>query len=443
MPIEVSHAGPVSGLEAVVVGGGIAGLAARLALLKQGMAVSTIDPAVLGGGAMGGHHHVTIWGNGFDALRALGVTGLEQAGVAILSFEHRSSADALLWRVSTDDLPGQTRQMPLTAVRDAVKATLADLDTTATPAPPRGGVWPTPHAGDYPGLFDRFFDDGERVRVWARKRDAKVPEVELTCDLLLGAGGKRDPVRAQLFDDAPVRDLGQTLFLGFLEASRPAHGPARARWWGDVPAGSTRVVGFLDDACWIDAVATDEGLFWIAAMRGPTRSLADLFGVLDRFPDPLAAAVRGSVWALDPTLELANAQLTGWPLEDVILPPRCTRGGVGLLGDAAHGVTLILGQSVAMALEDAAVLSDALSRPKVRPTPTGRRVALREALASYGRRRVARPTWVNQLSTVMPRIALADWIPMSVRHRVDAALTPAATVLGADTLNRFDPERPM
>lgn len=408
-------------LEGVVVGSGIAGLAAAAALEAHNLEVTIVDPQGERGGSMGVHHHVTLWGNGASALES--VTGIDPStlGWSIERFEHRTANDELIWKLDCADLPGgieRTRFIKLDDLRERVRST---------------------SKASFEALhFERFFDDDARVLTFTKRSGQRE---EVTSDVLIGAAGKNDPVRKQLLDDAPLRHLGQTLFVGWYDGPADA---LDAQWWAGLTSKQTRVVGFLGDACWLDIAKVDGGYFWIGAVKGDHHVVAALLGQIDGFPDAIKNLVGRSVSALRPTVPFdEDPQQPGIALTDVIPAGRPTRGGVALVGDAVHGVTLIMGQSVGLALEDAAVLKSALAESADRETLAGRRVELRKALAEYGRRRAARPAIFNHASHWLPRLAMSKWIPEEIRNRLDRATMPLATRLYAETLLRFAPERPI
>lgn len=408
-------------LEGLVVGSGIAGLAAAVALEANGIEVTIADPKGANGGSMGLHHHVTLWGNGASALESVTDIDPSTLGLAIERFEHRTANDELIWKLDCADLPGgveRTRFIKLDGLRNQVRTTLKATFEELS--------------------FERFFDDDAQVLTFAKKNGRRE---ELTRDLLIGAAGKNDPVRKQLLDDDPIRYLGQTLFVGWYD------GPSKDLddgWWAGLKSKQTRVVGFLGDACWLDIAKVEGGYFWIGAVKGDDAVVADLLAQIDGFPDAIRHLVGKSVSALRPTASFeAEPQQPGVALTDVIPAARPTRGGVALLGDAVHGVTLIMGQSVGLALEDAAVLKSAIAEGGARETLAGRRVELRKALAEYGRRRASRPAIFNHASHWLPRLAMSKWIPEEIRNRLDRASMPLATRLYAETLLRFAPERPI
>lgn len=82
----------------------------------------------------------------------------------------------------------------------------------------------------------------------------------------------------------------------------------------------------------------------------------------------LAAAMRGKVAGCSPRIRELGEQITDddgvvyRPLEGMLVRGDWSKGRVGLLGDAVHATTPHLGQGAGMAIEDAIVLADELDR---------------------------------------------------------------------------------
>jgi 2-polyprenyl-6-methoxyphenol hydroxylase-like FAD-dependent oxidoreductase len=84
----------------------------------------------------------------------------------------------------------------------------------------------------------------------------------------------------------------------------------------------------------------------------------------------------------------ANAEVLYTAVEEIVLPLPWHRGRVQLIGDAAHASTPFMGQGGAMAMQDAVVLADALAAHDT----------LEDALTAFGRVRFPVCTFVQDVS---------------------------------------------
>ncbi len=108
------------------------------------------------------------------------------------------------------------------------------------------------------------------------------------------------------------------------------------------------------------------------------------------------------------------------PLEDLPPLPRWTRGGIALLGDAAHATTHNLGQGAAQALEYAAALVRALG---------GAPGDVPEALRRYEAARKPRAELVVRRSRAIGRFADIDGrVAAGLRDLVVRITPPSVTV---------------
>ncbi len=205
---------------------------------------------------------------------------------------------------------------------------------------------------------------------------------------LVGADGIRSGVRRHLAGRAPddAVSAGRSAWRSLI-ASDAAPGDARHHrsnlWLGakahlvhyPVDSGRTiNVVAIVDD----DATVSDDAAFWSTP--------ADRTLLEARFSD----------WA-EPVRRLIGAasDWRKWPLFD--RPPLAgwSRGAVTLLGDAAHPMLPFLAQGAAQSIEDAAVLADcAMAHP----------VDLPRAFSLYEHLRKARTARIQLESRRMARV---------------------------------------
>jgi 2-polyprenyl-6-methoxyphenol hydroxylase-like FAD-dependent oxidoreductase len=310
-------------VKALVIGAGIGGLAAAIALRRAGLDAEVFEqaPALAPVGA-----GLSLWSNALLALRRLEL----DAAVAAAGDEIRVACS----RHQDGRSLGDT---DVGAISDAAGAPTVCVHRGALQrillgALPAGivhtGRTCTGVVADAAGVTARFAGGGE-----ARG------------DLLIGADGIHSAVRAQLLGDAPPRYAGYFAYRGIARFEHPALPPG-ASLLGlgrGSQVGLTRCGG--GEVYWFATVNAPAG-----GVDGPGGRKRDL---LDRFGDwcaPLADALA----ATDEAAILRNDIVDRPPA------PRWGDGRVTLLGDAAHPTTPNLGQGACQALEDAVVLARAL-----------------------------------------------------------------------------------
>lgn len=182
-----------------IVGAGIGGLAAALAIRQAGLSVSVYDQASrlepLGAS-------LTLWPNAMRCLRALGVAEpLLRAGARILSTEARSLRGDMLACVPMQRFYDEAGEPGICVTRADVQRVLLDALGAEHVTLSRRLESLSQDAG---GVALRFRDGAE-----AR------------ADLLIGADGLRSTVRRLLFDDGPPRYAGYGAWLGLSDTDHP------------------------------------------------------------------------------------------------------------------------------------------------------------------------------------------------------------------------------
>jgi salicylate hydroxylase len=338
-----------------VVGGGIGGLTAANALLRAGVEVSVFEAAgelkEIGAG-------VALHANAMRVLRFIGV----EAAV-------RKVAGTTDYAVTRDGITGRVisrtsraRQAELQGIEPATvhRADLLDVLAAALPA-------------GTASLGKRCVavESGESSAT-VRFADGTAAEA----DVIIGADGIHSAVRTALFGPDAPRFTGKICYRSVIPTAAVRGGALsdvaaeNGQWLG--PHGTIvlyplrgaemiNVVGHYDDdsyrhESWVTECARDE--------------------VLDRYagwhPSLLRLFEAGQTWYK-------------WALYDRDPIPAWTSGRVTLLGDAAHPMLPYLGQGACQALEDGAVLANALSATPADPVA---------ALADYERTRRPRASQV-------------------------------------------------
>ncbi|HJZ84746.1 MAG TPA: FAD-dependent monooxygenase [Polyangia bacterium] len=364
----------------LVVGGGIGGLGAAIALAQAGLEVAVYEraPEIREVGA-----GITIQCN---AIRALARLGLDQTVVAAGERVTRLRILTARGRVLAD-LP----LLPLYAELGAPAIALhrATLQRILYQAAGSARV----HTG-WECVSYRTDDACVRIRL----ADGR----EVAGAVLVGADGIRSLVRAQLLSDGPPGYAGYTAWRGVVPdrcgvpAGQSSESWGRGRRFGMAPIDGDR-------------------MYWYATANVPAGQSAPPGQVRAQ----LLELYRG--WHA-PVCELIAATPEANILRGDIFdrPPaaRWGQGRVTLLGDAAHPMTPDLGQGACQALEDAVVLADALaSADAAAPAP---------ALRSYEARRQIRTRWfvvhAHRLGAIAQRQhPLACWA-----RDLGARMTPAA-----------------
>ena len=308
----------------VIVGGGIGGLAAAIALKQVGFTPAVFERAPelreVGAG-------ITLWTNAVKVLRKLGAgPAVEAKAVPLTRSELRTWRGRLLAGTDFGRI-GERLGAPTVGVHraDLQRALLDVLGAEHLTL----GAECVGFAQDAAGVTARFADG----------REARG-------DILVGADGLRSAVRRQLLGDVKPRYSGYTAWRGVGRIDRPEVplgttllAVGRGSQFGYLPIGGGRTY-------WFATANVPEG-----QSDPPGRTKA---GLLERFGDwyaPLPVVIE----ATDESAILRN---------DIVDRPPVTTWGNGrvtLLGDGAHPTTPNLGQGGCMAIEDALVLARCLS----------------------------------------------------------------------------------
>ncbi|MFD9052930.1 FAD-dependent monooxygenase [Streptomyces zaomyceticus] len=343
----------------LIVGGGIAGLAAARALEQRGMSADIIERRTQPPAGMG----LFLPGNAVRSLAELGLeTGLNGLGTPIRTQRLRDSRagtlaeiDLLsLWSKAGPSL-GTTHTRLHSLMSRAVKATV------------RTGVTVSSFTEDTHGVHVEFSD--------GRRGDY---------DLLVGADGIRSQLRDCVSPETEPRFAGQVCWR-FLTENLPGIDRWTA-WLGNgatflaLPVGDSRLYCYAD-------------LSISAAENGTTEGsqLAESFADFDPVVTRLLAT--------------ADARSAYFSLIEDVTPERWTTARTVLVGDAAHATSPNMAQGVGMAVEDALVLAECLDRPG----------SLSERLDSYVTRRMPRTAWVQRHARKRDR---ARGLPRGVRNLV-------------------------
>ena len=348
---------------ALVVGGGIGGLAAAVAMRGAGIAVDLVelkpDWAVYGVGIIQPN----------NPLRALQRIGLGDACVG-------NGAPYPGWRIY-DEAENLLIEAP--ASNDA-----------APHYPPYVGIT-RPKLQKI--LTDAALEAGTRARlnVTVQTVDERTSHLRVgftdgtsgDYELLVAADGVHSEARTRLFGDSARPSFsGQSVWRYNLP--RPPD-----MVWGEIHYGTGTKVGL------VPLSATLMYMFLVTAEPGNPRMPPET--VDDLMRDRLADYV-GRVGALRDLITEAAAVVYK-PMETLLLPSPWYQGRQIVIGDAAHATTPHLAQGAAMAIEDAVLLGELL----------GSHAVLSLALEEFMRRRFRRAQYVVDSSNQIAAWELEQW----------------------------------
>jgi 2-polyprenyl-6-methoxyphenol hydroxylase-like FAD-dependent oxidoreductase len=368
---------------ATIVGGGIGGLAAAIALHRRGWHVEVLERAPqfteIGAG-------ISLWPNALHALEALGLAdtvralgAVEQAGGV------RDRRGRWLSRTDNAEL---TRRFghPLTVLHRA------DLLRALTQALPADSLRP---GSEVSGLHD----DGHRLVVGHRGGESRA-------DLVIGADGLHSAVRRTLWPDAArPRYAGYTAWRMVTEPLTEPPSQGAATWGRGERFGYTALPG---GRMYCFATASLP-----AGTASRSSEYAELLRRFGSWPDPVRALL-----AAVP----ADAVLRH-DLYDLPPLPSFARGRAALLGDAAHAMTPNLGQGACQALEDAVTLAHCLDTLPDIPS----------ALRSYDLLRRPRTQAITRRSARLGTLGQLSWPPAVLLRDTAARLTPTRVTLRSMT----------
>ncbi|WP_033345074.1 FAD-dependent monooxygenase [Catenuloplanes japonicus] len=310
-----------------VVGAGIGGLATAAALARAGLRCDVFDrrdrPGRLSGMGLG----IQLSPNGVRALRDLGAVPRRGAVVRPDAVELRRWRDnALLGRAPLDDAETRYGAPYWTLTRaDLSGALLAAVDGAGLHLG-RRCIGASVGRG---GVRLRFADGGEHV-----------------ADLVIGADGVHSALRAALGEDGGLgpRYSGHVAYRAVVPAAElPSHlvHPHRVRVW----LGPGR-------HCVSYPVRGGEQVNIVATAPSPSPAL---------HPENLIMGYAEWCGSVRAVLSAAAGRGRVWPLWSGAPVPRRHRGGLVLLGDAAHPALPWMAQGASQALEDAVTLGRCLS----------------------------------------------------------------------------------
>ncbi|HEY4423425.1 MAG TPA: FAD-dependent monooxygenase [Pyrinomonadaceae bacterium] len=353
-------------VQIAIIGGGIGGLTAALALQQSGFQAEVFEqaPELLEVGAA-----IAIWSNATRVLQRLQLAEkiLECAGV-VEELRWMDQNGFLLNRVSIAD-----DKSPALALHRS------DLQRTLRQALPQSTI----HLGHT--LVAHRQQGDKMIATFANGNSVE-------SDFLIGADGVHSRVRAQFINDGEPVSRGYTIWRGTSPITPAAIPPGvgmelygRGKRFGIGPVGLGRTG------------------WWAAANADNTDQVTDLFA--DWY-----APVMELIAATPPSSILKTGATDRQPNKN------WGTGRMTLLGDAIHPTTPNLGQGGCQAMEDALVLARCFE--KYGPTE--------DALRNYEHLRHARTATLTKISRYYGRVGQLENTLARIIRRTALALPPEA-----------------
>ncbi|MFD8396284.1 FAD-dependent monooxygenase [Streptomyces sp. NPDC059680] len=374
--------------KAIVIGAGIGGLTAAVALRRVGVDVevheraSDLWPAGTG---------LSLMSNALSALRSLGIDlALERRGRVIETFQFLHATGR------------PVRSLPLKEIGDRLGSPSVSI-----------------HRSDLQqALLEKLGDRSVRLGASAMDFTPTADGVrvcftdgsEAHGDVLIGADGFRSAVRRQLTGPEEPREPGYVCWMATTPFSHPrfTDGCVRHYW------GPGQRFGLID-------IGHGQAYWWGTKNMPPATARAWNGGKAE-----IARAFAG--WA-DEVREAIRVTpehaIVSVPAQDRPFLERWGEGPVTLLGDAAHPMLTSLGQGAGTAVEDAVVLARSLAAA----------TDLRQGLRTYESMRRARArrmvdlshrvSHIEQYERPLPRKlrdAYLRWVPAPVLYRQNMSL---------------------
>jgi 2-polyprenyl-6-methoxyphenol hydroxylase-like FAD-dependent oxidoreductase len=302
-----------------IIGAGIGGVAAGVALRQAGFEVRVFEKAgqlrEVGAG-------MSLWPNGTGVLQQLGLlSAVASRGQSGTHFLVRSQSGEVLMEIGTAEAETPTvcvhRAHLLRVLADALPAESLALGHE---------------------LAEMHFD-GEKV-------DLRFSNGErLVCDGVVGADGIHSRMRGRLTRPGQPVYRGYAIFRGMANVPDNFAVGHNSESWGEGSRFGILAIGD-NKVCWY---ATVNSSVPPHAVDWPKGKLQQMFSRWHSPIPELIAATEPSAIMMDPACDRQPAR--SW-----------SRGPATLIGDASHALTPNLGQGACMAMEDALVLANCLSR---------------------------------------------------------------------------------
>jgi 2-polyprenyl-6-methoxyphenol hydroxylase-like FAD-dependent oxidoreductase len=361
---------------AIVVGGGIGGLATAVALVGRGWRVRVLERAEAFSEVGAG---ISLWPNALRALDAIGIgAAVRRLGGQELNGGIRHWSGRWLAHTDSQDIMRRFGAVTILHRADLLRALVEALPSSSLVS-------------------------GVTVSSVSSTVDAAVVTYggsTVPADLVVGADGVRSVTRHYVSPSSPgPRYAGYTAWRFITKDTVPLHGEAGETWGAGMRFG---YAGLPDGRVYCYATAN---------VPDGSTSRDGLGELASRFSD----------WhqPIPSLLAAAPADVLRHDIYDLPDLPSFVSGRVALLGDAAHAMTPNLGQGACQALEDAATIASLLDRHDVATALVQYDAARRrrtQTVARISRRIGDIGQWSAPMAVVV-RDRLLPLIPASVTTR--------------------------
>jgi|SRR5215213_2736589 len=353
-----------------IIGGGIGGLTAALALRQRGFEPEVFEqaPALLDVGSA-----IALWPNATRVLDRLQLAGkiLERAGVL----------EEVRWLDQHGRLINQVR---ISGVRSVPSVALhrADLQHVLLQALPE----PSIHLGH---MLVNYQQRGDRITATFSNGQA------VEADFLIAADGVHSRVRAQFINDGDPVERGYTIWRGISPTISNV-----------IPAGTALELYGRGKRFGIGPIGLERTGWWATVNDNHADDLSELF----------------AGW-YQPVLELIETTPPSSILKtgafDRLPVRKWGDGRMTMIGDAIHPTTPNLGQGGCLAMEDAIVLARCFEKYG----------ANEQALRGYERCRYKRTTIISRYSRYYGSVGQSENVLARAARRTALALVPEAIAL--------------
>lgn len=345
-------------MKTIIIGGGIGGLCAAIALQKAGIEAEVYEAAP----------ELKPVGAGVG-LAANAIQGLERLGVA-------------------QEVIALGKQLTALVMLDENGDVISNQDTRSLSE--KYGVNNfVVHRAALHQVLQNHLKPGSlflNKRCQSINQQGDTVEVTFTdgshtsADLLIAADGINSVIRQKLLPDSKPRYAGYTCWRAVIEnPGLPINKMVSAETWA--PQGRIGMAPLPGNL-----------VYWYVCLNAPERDPR----MQQMMPAQLAAHFSGAHEPVQAILAATKPEQLIWgDIADLAPLKQFVYGRVVLLGDAAHATTPNLGQGACQAIEDAVVLGQCLQNHK----------DLKTALRKYEKRRIARTTKIIRLSRLLGWVA--------------------------------------
>lgn len=339
--------------KAIIIGGGIGGVTAAIALKRVGLNVTVYERAEelreVGSG-------LPLWTNALRALHKIGLTDdLERLGAQVTAGSISTWNGDILADLRNEQLLKRLGTINIVVHRAEL---LALLLKTLGEDRVQLGTTCVGFTQDATGVCAQFAD-GQEVRG----------------DMLIGADGIHSVIRTQLFGLIKPTYAGYTCWRGLAHTTRT--GLETWAWGKGYQFGITPMS--RERAYWFAQKYTPEGEK--DKPGGRKREVLELF---HDWHDPIPAVIEVT----------AETDILRNDIYELKHLRQWSQGRVTLLGDAAHAMTPNLGQGACQAIEDAVELGECLKT----------KTDIDDALKLYEKRRVTRVNRIGWLAHLIGQV---------------------------------------